>query len=495
MNNRAGQFRQVSLLIALVALLCIPFADLSITQLSPQQELLELAKGAITPDFFATEFLIEAILTTVAFAFEGIGLAVITGFAMALLYQWRSVRMVAALLRSVHELFWALLFMQVLGLSSLTGVLALWLPYTGIFAKVFGEILEQVDPATTTALPRQTGFSHKISQLIYARLPQAWPHITSYTRYRLECAMRSSIVLGFVGLPTLGYHLETAFRQGNYSEAAALLYLFYLLIVTLPLWFKQRAFPLYVIGAMIYLPPVANINTTLFINFFTVDLIPGPMRQPDWSMVDLGNWLGMLWQQQIGPGLWDTLVLSQIALLLTAVLALMWFPLRTPALLPKGLTRVGNLFLVVGRSTPEFVLAFVGLLVFGPSMLPAILALGIHNGAIIGHLVGGYVQSLPLREDDQPNGFSKLALYLYQLLPRAYPQFISLLLYRWEIIQRETAILGILGISTLGFYIDSAFEELRFDRAMVLIAATALLNLVVDATARALRRRLNPQTT
>jgi phosphonate transport system permease protein len=37
-----------------------------------------------------------------------------------------------------------------------------------------------------------------------------------------------------------------------------------------------------------------------------------------------------------------------------------------------------------------------------------------------------------------------------------YGQFLALLFYRWEVILRETAILGILGIQTLGFYVDSA---------------------------------------
>lgn len=53
---------------------------------------------------------------------------------------------------------------------------------------------------------------------------------------------------------------------------------------------------------------------------------------------------------------------------------------------------------------------------------------------------------------------------------------------------RETAILGILGITTLGFYVDSAIQDLRFDRAMLLILVTALVNIGVDALARRLRR-------
>jgi phosphonate transport system permease protein len=68
---------------------------------------------------------------------------------------------------------------------------------------------------------------------------------------------------------------------------------------------------------------------------------------------------------------------------------------------------------------------------------------------------------------------------------------LAFLFYRWEVILRETAILGILGIATLGFYIDSAFEEFRFDRALILILASAMLNIGVDNFARWLRQRLH----
>ena len=60
---------------------------------------------------------------------------------------------------------------------------------------------------------------------------------------------------------------------------------------------------------------------------------------------------------------------------------------------------------------------------------------------------------------------------------------------------RETAILGILGITTLGFYVDSAIQELRFDRAIVLIVVTALLNIGVDSLARNIRLQLRLRTT
>ena len=123
-------------------------------------------------------------------------------------------------------------------------------------------------------------------------------------------------------------------------------------------------------------------------------------------------------------------------------------------------------------------------------MLPAIVALALHNGAIIGHLIGRYSLEIKLRADAS-RGLNR---YFYELLPRLYGQFLAFLFYRWEIIMRESAILGILGIATLGFYIDSSIQELHFDKAMILIFITALLNVLVDALSRYLRAKLRLKT-
>jgi phosphonate transport system permease protein len=146
----------------------------------------------------------------------------------------------------------------------------------------------------------------------------------------------------------------------------------------------------------------------------------------------------------------------------------------------------GHLFLVVLRSIPELMLAFVVVVMVGPSMLPAIIALSLHNGAIIAHLIGHSTSTLKLRLGSAQG----LNRYFYEVTPRIYRPFLAFLFYRWEVILRESAILGILGIHTLGFYVDSAFEELRFDRALFLILITALLNILVDIASRRIRNQL-----
>ncbi len=474
---------RTSLLFVLLALLCLPWADFSISTRDPWTELARMGWGLLTPSVPSAVELFSALANTLAFALQGVALGAVAGFGLALGYGRAGVRRFSAFIRAIHELFWALLFVQLLGLSPAAGVLAIAIPYAGTFAKIYGELFEEVDPQAREALPAGSG---ALVAFFFTVLPQCWAHMVTYTRYRLECGIRSSAVLGFVGLPTVGFHLETALKQGLYSEAATLFYALVLVIVTLHVWMRRALLPFYLLAVLVWLPPVAEANGALVWRFFTEDIVPAPLRH-GWNGAGLWHWLLMLGQQQIVPGLANTLVLAILALLATAVVTLLTFP-AISHLFGRPLTRAGgHVFLVLMRSAPEYLLAFIGLLLWGPSMLPAVVALALHNGAIIAHLVGHYSNSLTLR-DDASTGLNR---YLFEVLPRIYRSFLAFTLYRFEILMRETALLGILGIPTLGFFIDSAFTEFRFDRALLLLLVTAALNMTVDMLARSLRRRLH----
>jgi phosphonate transport system permease protein len=470
-----------------VAAVCLVFADISITTLDPWLEMQRMAWGALTPDFGAVGGIAMVVVQTIAFALCGVALGATGGFLLSQVFHIGPVRWMCAAARAIHELFWALIFLQMLGLSPLTGVLAIAIPYAGICAKVYAETLEEADLPAQYALPLGTGI---ISAFFFARLPEVWVHIKNYTSYRFECGLRSSAVLGFVGLPTLGFYLETAFGEGNYSEAAALLIIFYILIATLRYWMRPKLVGLYILAAPFLLGGGAAIEMTNIVRFLTVDIVPAPLRGggflegQTWS--HLGDWAATLLVDQALPGMIATLLLSQIALVATGVLALALFPLISKTFFGPVVRGVGHVFLVVLRSTPEFILAYIFLQLWGPSMLPAIVALSLHNGAIIGHLMGRFSDEVQLRPDS-PRGVN---LYSFEIVPRVYGQFLAFLFYRWEVIMRETAILGILGIATLGFYVDSALADIRLDRAVFLIAVMVIFNVAVDILSRHIRNRL-----
>ena len=140
----------------------------------------------------------------------------------------QAVRLLLIVLRSVPELVWALVFVRVVGLGPTAGVLAIALTYGGMLGKVYGEILESGEAHATQTLLRNGG--SRLQAFFYGLLPQNAAELTSYTVYRWECAIRSSVVLGFVGAGGLGQQLDNSMKMFNGGEVFTMLAVFVLLV-------------------------------------------------------------------------------------------------------------------------------------------------------------------------------------------------------------------------------------------------------------------------
>ena len=131
-------------------------------------------------------------------------------------------------LRSIPELVWALVFVRVVGLGPTAGVLAIALTYGGMLGKVYAEILESGEPHPTQTLLRNG--SSRLQAFLWGLLPTNAGELTSYTVYRWECAIRSSVVLGFVGAGGLGQQLDNSMKMFKGDEVATMLLVFVALV-------------------------------------------------------------------------------------------------------------------------------------------------------------------------------------------------------------------------------------------------------------------------
>jgi phosphonate transport system permease protein len=208
------------------------------------------------PDFSAT-VLTEALRGTVeTFAISFMGTLMAAAIALSvvffasrnliysgLLYEmepkrgWsRALRMVPYLLakgllnflRTVPEMLWALIFVFVVGLGPFAGVLALGVHTGGVLGKLYGEVLEDVNPQPVESL-QSTGAS-KLQILFYAILPQVLPQFISYTLYRWEVNIRVAAVLGFVGAGGLGQRIHIAISLFLENQLLTLIIAIYVLV-------------------------------------------------------------------------------------------------------------------------------------------------------------------------------------------------------------------------------------------------------------------------
>ncbi len=138
------------------------------------------------------------------------------------------VRWLLIFLRSVPELVWALLFVRVVGLGPTAGVLAIALTYTGMLGKVYSEVLESTEAGPSESLLRNG--SSRLGAFFYGAMPQAAPELVSYTIFRWECAVRSSVIMGFVGGGGLGQQMDMSMKMLAGGEVATMLVVFMLLV-------------------------------------------------------------------------------------------------------------------------------------------------------------------------------------------------------------------------------------------------------------------------
>lgn len=213
------------------------------------------ATGRFLANFFPPahdkEFLLivlEATWQTIAMATAGVTLAIVAAIPMTLLVNEQlsisrlgsgrmhfiahvlrqTVRWLLVLLRSVPELVWALLFVRIVGLGPTAGVLAIALTYCGMLGKVYAEIIETSEPQATHVL-LENG-SSRLAAFFYGTLPNAASELVSYTVYRWECAIRGSVVMGFVGAGGLGQRMDESMKMLAGAEVSTMLIVFVLLV-------------------------------------------------------------------------------------------------------------------------------------------------------------------------------------------------------------------------------------------------------------------------
>jgi len=201
---------------------------------------------ATSPEFLW--MVIEAAWKTVAIATVGMAIAILIAAPAALIATrvlsvsrlaqgrmalWPSalrtgMRWLLIFLRSIPEIVWAMVFVRAVGLGDTAGVMAIGITYGGMLGKVYIEILESSDQQATTALLRNG--AGRLSSFWYAAFPACLPELLSYTIYRWECAIRASVVMGFVGAGGLGQQMELSMKMLAGGEVLTMLSMFVLLI-------------------------------------------------------------------------------------------------------------------------------------------------------------------------------------------------------------------------------------------------------------------------
>jgi phosphonate transport system permease protein len=144
------------------------------------------------------------------------------------------------------------------------------------------------------------------------------------------------------------------------------------------------------------------------------------------------------------------------------------------------------------RAVPDIVFALIFVTAVGLGPFPGVLAIMCHNTGVMGKL-----WSEAMEQSDQgpisalrTAGASRAQIAVHAVLPAIVPQFVGLLLYRFDVNVRSSLVLGLVGAGGIGFLINQSISEFKFAEMMTYILMVLTLIVAVDVISGLVRERL-----
>ena len=462
--------------------------------------LIQFAQGALQPSFDPNllknlwqGLQITLVIAVLSWGISS-GLGVIFGF-LGSRTLWRTVlgsawpallfRRLLSPFRAIHELIWGLLLLQIYGLNGWVAIAAIVIPYSALMARV---IADQIDCLESPALPvlQATG-GPAIAVLMTAVIPAVSSAIKNHIGHRLDCALRSALILGVFGLGGLGTDLMLSLQSLQFHDMWSGLWLLAIAMVVLDqilgsLQRKQRIGGVISVVLMLALVWSATLNLDL-----------------SWPSGTLGSVLDVLgdnhnataaffelnWVAVIGSTLLITLMASCIATAVPPLLLLLW-----PS--PRSL-RLQSLIWGALRLLPTPLSALLLLVMAKPSLPLAALALGLHHSGVMGRV---------LIKDIRETGFGSAQTlercgatvrmsWLYGPLAEVSRSYLAYASYRCDVILRDTVVVGIVGSAGLGWQLIDALSSFHWWLVAWLVVAFIGLTLLGETITERWQQRLN----
>jgi phosphonate transport system permease protein len=228
-----------------------------------------------------------------------------------------------------------------------------------------------------------------------------------------------------------------------------------------------------------------------------VEIIPEFLYDAPEQMGDL---LGRMWppdgayyRKTVHAALMETLHIASLGTLFSLLLAVP-FGLLVAANLTrnKAVNLFARIVLVASRSVNSLVWALLFVALFGPGPLAGVLAIACRSVGFVGKLLGEAIEQTPRGpiEALEAAGAGWFARIGYGYWPQVKPAFWSVVLLRWDINVRESAVLGLVGAGGIGMVLDTAMNLFHWDRVATVLLAVFAVVVIAEVVVTRIRVRV-----
>lgn len=444
--------------------------------------------------------------------------------------------------RAVPDLILAVILFRVFGLGALPGILAMALHSVGMIGKLYADAIESIDPGPVEAIRASGGA--RVQQIVSGVFPQVMPQFVATALHRFDINLRTSVILGYVGVTGIGLEISNAMRTMNYERGVALALVVLVLCIITELVSgvirarllgraKARNSGTYglvlriadsvtngwvtkPIGADDVTPDgsVPQLNRTgdvrtappwngerirrLAYLLLSLLIVAASITASDVSyetliddLTSVPATVAMFWPPSAG-GMLDELVNGmittiQIGLAATLLGAIISVPIgilaaRNVAPTP-AIHKTFRITIVTVRALPDLILAIIFIVITGLGPVAGTLALAIGSVGLLSKLLADSIEEtdVAVQEAVRAGGATRGQVFFAATLRQTFPAFVAHLLYQLDSNLRAATLLGIVGAGGIGFYLLGASRVMDFGVVTLIILMILAVVLLVEA--------------
>ncbi len=188
----------------------------------------------------------------------------------------------------------------------------------------------------------------------------------------------------------------------------------------------------------------------------------------------------------------QTVAIAILGTLIGGILAVPFSFLACDKVVPKWVAAIFNVFILLIRTIPSLVWALVWIRVTGPNAFCGVVTQSVCSIGMICKMYITAIEDVDTRileslDASGCNGFQKIR---YGILPQIIPNFISTVIYRFDINVKDATTLGIVGAGGIGAALIQCITSSRWSMVGAYLLGMILLMIVIELFSTKVRSRL-----
>lgn len=199
------------------------------------------------------------------------------------------------------------------------------------------------------------------------------------------------------------------------------------------------------------------------------------------------------WRGLVKPVV-ETVNISIIGTFIATIIAVPLGILAAKNISPNGVFySLSRLLLNTIRTIPDMVFALIFVSAVGLGPLSGVLAIGVSSSGMLGKFLADSIEGAEQGKIDaiKATGASYMQILIYGVIPQITANFISLVLFRWEMNFRSSTVLGIVGAGGIGFELITSIRLFQYKETTMILLSILLVVILVDFISNSIRNSLN----